>query len=80
MNEKKSKLSEKICIIRLETQVFEGVFAIFKVEIVVLESHLICDVRFWADIEGYPPTWDVGTPTCSTIGILGLLWVYSLFP
>ena len=53
-----------------------GIF--YEVEIVVPESHLICDMRFWADIEGVPPTLDVGVPTPSTIGIFGLFWVYSL--
>jgi hypothetical protein len=35
-------------------------------------------MRFWAYIEGVPPTIFVGVPTCSTIGILGLFRVYSL--
>jgi hypothetical protein len=48
-------------------------------DIVVPESHLICDMRFFADIEVPPPTCHVGPPTCSTIGIFGLFWVYSLF-
>jgi hypothetical protein len=30
---------------------------------VVLESHLICDMCFWADIDGYPSTFHVGIPT-----------------
>ena len=59
-------------------RVFGRVFVVFEVDIVVPVSPLIFDMRFWADIEGYPPTKNVGVPTCSTIGIFGLLWVYSL--
>ena len=36
-------------------------------------------MRFLAENEVPQPTWDVGPPTWSTIGIFGLLWVYSLF-
>jgi hypothetical protein len=72
-------LRQKSGVIRLKTQVFCEILALFEVEIVVPESHLICDVCFWADIEVPPPTWHVGTPTCSTIGIIGLLWVYKIF-
>ena len=39
----------------------------FEVDIVVLESQLICDVHFWAGIEEGVYTWDVGICTCSTI-------------
>jgi hypothetical protein len=65
--------------ISVKTHVFWCIFAVFEVDNVVPESHLICDMRFLADIEVPPPTLDVGPPTCSTIGIFGLLWVYSLF-
>jgi hypothetical protein len=65
-------------VFSLKTQVFLWILVAFEVEIVVPESHLICDVCFWAENEVPPPTWHVGTPTSSTIGIIRLFWVYSL--
>jgi hypothetical protein len=47
--------SEKYCVISVKTHVFGLVFTLFEVDIVVPVSHLICDMRFWADIEGTPP-------------------------
>jgi hypothetical protein len=37
---------QKNSIITLKTHVFRRIFDVLKVEIVVPENHLICDVRF----------------------------------
>jgi hypothetical protein len=55
---------------------FTSILALFLVDIVVPESHLICDMRFWAGIDGVPPTLDVGVPTWDVVADEWRLYIY----
>jgi hypothetical protein len=68
----------KTFVFRLKTLFFLWILVVFEVDIVVPESHLIYDVRFWADIEGGSPTSIVCAPTMDVVRRYWILWVYSL--